>query len=129
MNFATVEKNAVLAGCEDFLTEEGKRKCFHQKIMEHIAQNFVYPTKAKKLGVQGRVFVNFVVERNGEVSNVEIVRGLQDPKNSSKVNAAAKEIEKECIRVIRLLPPFSPAINDGKPVRMQFTMPINAKIQ
>jgi TonB family protein len=63
-----------------------------------------------------RVYINFVIEKNGKVSNVTIARGVD------------KLIDDEAIRVIKLLPKFIPAKQRGKPVRMQYTVPINAPL-
>jgi len=60
------------------------------------------------MGIQGKVYINFVIEKNGKVSNVTIARGVD------------KLIDDEAIRVIKLLPKFIPAKQRGKPVRMQY---------
>jgi protein TonB len=87
-------------------------------IMSFIAANFSYPTEARKNKIEGRVFVNFIIEKDGSISNVEIAR------------SAHKLLDDEAERVIKKLPRFAkPAYDDGKPVRMQYTVPINAKLQ
>ena len=69
------------------------------------------------MGIQGKVYVNFVIEKNGRVSSVTIARGVD------------KLIDDEAIRIIRKLPRLSPAMNNGKAVRMQYTVPINASLK
>lgn len=116
-NFSLVETKPVYPGCEKLVTEDEKFMCFNQNIMTHIGRNFVFPELARQQGIQGKVYVNFIIEKNGEVSNVTIARGVE------------KLIDEEAIRVIQSLPTFTPALQDGEPVRMQYTVPINARLQ
>jgi|TARA_B110000238_G_scaffold174405_1_gene194109 protein TonB len=116
-NFAVVENKPVFPGCEKFATEDEKFMCFNQQIMKHIGSNFEFPELARQMGIQGKVYVNFVIERNGRVSSITIARGVD------------KLIDDEAIRVIKKLPTFQPARQRGKPVRMQYTVPINARLQ
>ena len=116
-NFAVVENKPIFPGCENLATEDEKFMCFNQNIMQHIGKKFEFPELARQMGIQGKVYVNFVIEKNGKVSNVTIARGVD------------KLIDDEAIRVIKLLPAFIPAKQRGKPVRMQYTVPINARLQ
>ena len=116
-NFAVVENKPYFPGCENLATEDEKFMCFNQNIMQHIGEKFEFPELARQMGIQGKVYVNFVIEKNGEVSNVTIARGVD------------KLIDDEAIRVIKLLPAFIPAKQRGKPVRMQYTVPINARLK
>ena len=79
---------------------------------EYIAKNLRYPDIAAENGIQGRVFVNFVVEADGKVSNVRVVRGV-DP-----------ALDKEAVRVVESSPKWNPGKQRGRPVRVQFTFPI-----
>lgn len=116
-NFAVVENKPIYPGCEKLATENEKFMCFNQEIMKHIGKKFEFPELARQMGIQGKVYVNFVIEKDGSVSNVTIARGVD------------KLIDDEAIRVIKLLPTFIPAKQRGKPVRMQYTVPINARLQ
>lgn len=116
-NFAVVENKPVYPGCEKFATEDERYACFTQSIMTHISKNFKFPEMARQMGIQGRVFVNFVIEKDGSISNVIVARGVDEL------------LDKEAIRVVKTLPKFKPAKQRGKPVRMQYTVPINAKLQ
>jgi protein TonB len=82
------------------------------KFREYIAKNLKYPDIAAENGIQGRVFVAFVVEPDGRVSNVRVVRGV-DP-----------ALDKEAIRVVQSSPKWKPGMQRGKPVRVSFTFPI-----
>jgi periplasmic protein TonB len=79
---------------------------------EYIARNLRYPEVAAENGIQGRVFVQFVVEADGRVSNVQVVRGV-DP-----------ALDREAIRVVQGSPRWTPGEQRGKPVRVSFTFPI-----
>ena len=116
-NFAIVDQKPIFPGCESFPTEELRFVCFNKKIMNHITQYFEYPELARQMGIQGKVYVNFVIEKNGRVSSVTIARGVD------------KLIDDEAIRIIRKLPKLGPAMNNGKAVRMQYTVPINASLK
>lgn len=119
LRFAVVENKPLFKGCGQY-KENGKEaeKCFNQAISKHIGANFVFPETARKKGIQGKVYISFVVEKDGEVSSVSISR------------SAHQLLDLECIRVISEIPKMdSPAVQRGKPVRMSFSMPINAKLQ
>lgn len=86
------------------------------ELRKHISQNVSYPEIAKENGIQGRVFVQFVVNQKGKVEQVKVVRGV-DP-----------ALDKEAIRVITNLPSWKPGSQRGKPVRVSFTVPINFQL-
>lgn len=117
LNFAVVESVPIFPGCEDASSNDEKKACFQKQMFGHVRDNFKFPEMARQMGIQGKVYVNFVIEKNGSISNVEVVRGV-DPL-----------LDEEAARVIKQLPDMTPAKQRGKPVRMSFTMPINAKLQ
>ncbi len=78
----------------------------------YLAESIVYPEIAIDNGVQGRVIVNFVVEKNGKPSAVKVVRGV-DP-----------ALDKEAIRVVKNMPAWKPGKQRGKPVRQSFMLPV-----
>lgn len=78
----------------------------------YIGQNVKYPEKAKQEGIQGRVFISFVVEKDGSISGVELLRGVSD------------ELDNEALRVIKGMPKWTPGEQKGKAVRVQYRMPI-----
>ncbi len=82
------------------------------KLMEYLANNIKYPEKARKNKVQGKVFVNFIVEKDGSISNIKILRGLGDGCNE------------EVIRVLKNMPKWEPGKHNGKPVRVSFNIPV-----
>ena len=82
-------------------------------LYKYVNANLVYPVMAKRLGTEGRVFVEFVVETNGEVTNVRTIKGL-----SERCNAEAE-------RVMRDSPNFTPGRNKGQAVPVKMVLPIN----
>ena len=89
--------------------QEGFRK--------YIAQNLRYPTIAQENGIQGRVYVQFAVNSKGEVVDVKIARGV-DP-----------SLDAEAVRVIKSSPKWAPGKQRGRPVKVQFTFPVNFVLQ
>ncbi|RLD59293.1 MAG: energy transducer TonB [Bacteroidetes bacterium] len=84
--------------------------------MKYLASNIKYPTLARESGIQGRVFVTFVVETNGQVTDVKILRGI------------GGGCDEEAMRVIKNMPKWNPGKQRGKSVRVQFNMPILFKL-
>ena len=82
-----------------------------------LASNTKYPPVAEDNGIQGRVIVQFVVERDGSVSNVNVVRGV-DP-----------SLDKEAARVVRSMPKWTPGKQNGQAVRARFNVPVVFKLQ
>jgi len=92
-------------------------RCFNEGIMRHVSKRFQYPKIAKEYGIQGKVFVSFVVDKTGNITNVQVVRGVD------------KNLDKEAIRLITSLPKMQPAFQKGKPVSINYTIPINFLLQ
>jgi len=99
---------------EDMPSFQGKGQ---DGFREYIAKNLRYPEIAAENGISGRVFVRFVVEPDGSVSNAEVIRSV-DP-----------ALDAEALRVVRSSPKWSPGKQRGKPVRVSFTFPINFVLQ
>ncbi len=117
LSFAVIESVPVFPGCEDEPSNDAKKLCFQRQMQRFVAKNYEFPEMARQMGLQGRVYVSFVIEKNGTISNVEVVRGV-DPL-----------LDDEAKRVIKNLPKFTPAKQRGRPVRVAYTMPFNLKLQ
>lgn len=87
------------------------------ELMNYISSNVRYPADALAAGIEGRVTTMFIIERDGTLSNVQILRGI-DP----SLNA-------EALRVIRSMPTWKPGYQNDKPVRTRYTVPVNFRIQ
>lgn len=88
-----------------------------EALRRYIAQSVKYPAIAQENGIQGRVFVSFVVNTKGEVTDVKIARGV-DP-----------NLDKEAIRVVNAMPQWAPGKQRGKAVKVSYTVPINFVLQ
>lgn len=86
-------------------------------LFKFLGDNVKYPVIAQENGIQGRVICQFVVNRDGSIVDVEVVRSV-DP-----------SLDKEAIRVIKSMPKWSPGQQRGKPVRVKYTLPVNFRLQ
>ena len=91
-----------------------------------IATNIKYPEQAKKDGVEGKVYVSFTVSKTGKVIDVKALQTRMLTDNDKKLEAPL--LEKEAVRVVSSLPEWKPGKNKGKVVNVQFTIPINFKL-
>ena len=82
-----------------------------------LGDNIVYPSAASEEGVQGRVVVEFVVGKEGSISNVKVVR----PRHPA--------LDKEALRVVKAMPKWLPGRNNGQPVKVTYTLPVTFKLQ
>jgi protein TonB len=82
----------------------------------YIVKNLKYPELAKEKGIEGRVFVNFIIEKDGSISNVKILRGI------------GGGCEEAAVEMIKNMPKWKPAKQRGKPVRCQFNLPIKFEL-
>ena len=111
--FAEVEKVPVFPGCED---AENRRDCFQQQMQKHIGKNFNYPEEAIEKGIQGRVNIMFIIQKDGSIGNV-------------RMRSPDKILEAEAARIISLLPKMAPGEHKGKKVRVPFSIPITFKLE
>lgn len=82
-----------------------------------LSKNIEYPTIAAENGIQGRVIVQFVIERDGSATQIKVVRGV-DP-----------SLDKEAMRVVSKMPKWKPGMQRGKPVRFRYTLPVVFRLQ
>lgn len=81
-------------------------------MIDYLIKNIKYPEEAKKKGIQGKVLVSFVVEKDGSISEVKVVSGI------------GSGCDEEAVRVVKGMPKWVPGEQKGKPVRVQFKLPI-----
>ena len=82
-------------------------------LMKYIQKNVKYPPIAKEYNITGKVYISFVVDKSGSVTDVKVVRGVD------------KNLDAEAVRVIKSLPKYKPGKQRGKAVKVMFTVPIN----
>lgn len=80
--------------------------------IKFLSTNIIYPQMAKESGISGTVYVTFVINEKGKVAEVKVLRGI------------GGGCDEEAVRVVKLMPPWNPGKQSGKPVRVQFNMPI-----
>ena len=113
--FSIIEDVPLFPGCERVKKSE-RRKCFQEKLDKHVLKNFRYPEIAQEMGVQGRVFVTFVIDRDGTITGI-------------RTRGPDKNLEKEAARIIGKLPNMTPGKQRGRAVRVPFSYPINFRLQ
>jgi periplasmic protein TonB len=111
--FAVIEDVPIFPGCEN---EKDKRACFNSMMQKHISKNFRYPEIAQEMGVQGRVSVMFVIQKDGSIGNI-------------RMRGPDKNLEQEAERIISKLPKMTPGKQRGRAVRVPFSIPITFKLQ
>ena len=97
--FSFVEQNPIFPGGDAAL-------------MKFLQQNINYPKRARRLDIEGKVVVKFIIDENGAITNVQVVKSVD------------KDLDAEAIRVVKLLPNFIPGHQQGKPVKVYFNLPI-----
>jgi periplasmic protein TonB len=102
-------------------------------MMQFIRKNTKYPKLAKENGVSGKVFVEFIIDQDGKVTDVTIKKGVKvtapDPKDQGDYDAMAKSMDDEAMRVIRSMPKWTPGSVGGKPVKVRYILPFNFKLK
>jgi len=88
-----------------------------EALYKYLAENIKYPEKAKNDKVEGRVYITFVIEKDGTVSDAKVLRSVNE------------ELDAEALRVINAMPKWKPGTQRGVPVRVQYNIPINFKLQ
>jgi len=109
--FMIVENMPALAQCKTMRGEE-RNQCTQMEIIRYVSKNTKYPPIAKDAGIQGTVFVYFVVGKDGKVKDVEVLREVDS------------RLDKEAKRVVESLPRFEPGSQRGKNVSVQYTIPV-----
>ena len=107
-----VESNQVFTSVEVAPTPQGGMEAFYK----FVANNYNYPPQAQEQGVNGRVLLQFVVEKDGSLTDIKVLRDLKYGTGE------------EAIRMLKKAPKWKPGIQNGRPVRVQFTLPIQLNL-
>ena len=113
--FAIIEDVPIFPGCEK-VSKDKRRDCFQDQMNKHIKRNFRYPEIAQEMGIQGRVYVSFIIDKDGSINNITM-RGPD------------QNLEKEAQRIISKLPQMIPGKQRGRAVRVPFSIPITFRLQ
>ena len=115
--FQAVDMMATFPTCESEPNRQAKYVCFQRTLMKHVIKNFRYPTKAQESGIQGRVIVKFVIQKDGSIGEISILRGVN------------KDLDKEAMRIVTKIPNIKPAQVDGENVKVSTMLPITFKLR
>ena len=88
-----------------------------EALMQYIAEQVKYPAEAKKAGAYGRVFIGFIVEPDGGLSDFKVLRGI------------GYGCDEEALRVVKSMPKWQPGMHRGKAVRVQYLVPVNFRLE
>ena len=113
--FSVIEDVPIFPGCES-VAKSQRRACFQEQMNKHIRKNFRYPDIAQEMGIQGRVYVNFIISKDGTITNI-------------RMRGPDKNLENEAARIIGRLPQMTPGRQRGRAVRVPFSIPITFRLQ
>lgn len=88
-----------------------------QAFYDYINKNIKYPAQARRMNIEGRVFVQFIIEKDGSISQVQVIRGISET------------CDEEAVRVVSSAPKWAPGKQRGKPVRVKLVLPISFRLQ
>lgn len=114
--FKVVEDMPEFPGCEETSDKQERSKCSQEKMIDFIYNNLEYPKIAGDNGVEGMVVIQFVVQKDGVLDNIKIVRDI----------GAGCGAEAE--RIVRKMPKWNPGKQRGRPVNVQFNLPVRFKM-
>lgn len=112
--FSVIEQIPTFPGCTG--NNDELKACFQRKMNEHLQKNFKYPEAAEELGIRGKVYVFFLIDKTGRITKVK----SRGPDNL---------LEKEAERIISLLPKMIPGKQRQKPVGVPYSIPINFQLR
>ena len=104
-------------GCENISDKTKRKECSNKAMLAYIYSNIKYPQEARDKGIQGMTVIQFVIEKDGSISNGKIIRQIEGG------------CGEEALRVVQTMPNWIPGKKDGKPVRVQFNLPIKFKLE
>lgn len=88
-----------------------------EALLNYLSENIKYPRGAEVYGISGRVVCSFVVEKNGSITDVKVAKSVHPA------------LDKEAVRVISTMPRWAPAMKNGQPVRIRYTLPVTFSLQ
>ncbi|MDA9835520.1 energy transducer TonB [Flavobacteriales bacterium] len=97
-------------------------RCSSIAIMEHIGGLVNYPADALEAEVSGTVYVMFIIEKDGSLNNVQVMRSIRV--NDDTLSDAVASLEEEALKAVSSLPDFRPGTEGGEPVRVEYVVPV-----
>ena len=111
--YKTADGEEVLTVCDELPIFPGGM----QKLFQYLGENIQYPVEAQKNKIEGRFFLEFVILKDGSVSEVKVIR------------SANELLDKEAIRVVESMPKWTPGKNKGEPVNVRYVLPVSFKLK
>lgn len=87
-----------------------------EAMYKFIQKNMKYPAAPRRMGIEGSVFVQFVVDKEGSISDIQVIKGIH------------ADCDKEAVRVVKMMPPWKPGKQNGRAVKSRFVLPIKFKL-
>ncbi len=115
--YSSVEVMPKFSGCTFTGDETVDNACAQKRMLEYIYTNIKYPRDAREFGFEGTAIIRYTIDKNGKITDAVAVRGL------------CRSIENECLSLVKSMPNWDPGTQDGKPVKVQFNLPIRFKLQ
>ncbi|MGB4959074.1 MAG: energy transducer TonB [Saprospiraceae bacterium] len=119
--FKVVEQMPRFPGCEDKKTDKEKTECANTKMLEYIYKNLKYPAIARENGVEGQVVLQFVVDKDGSITDVKIARDI-----GAGCGTAAEAV---VLDMNNMGKKWTPGKQRGRPVRVLYTLPVKFKLE
>lgn len=115
--FKVVENQPLFPGCEYSDSYLDRKICAEGKMLQFIYSNLNYPNDAKAEGVEGTIYLKFIVEKDGNITSPEVIRSI------------SKSCDLEALRIVSIMPRFNPGLQRGKSARVQYNLPIKFKLE
>jgi periplasmic protein TonB len=125
-NYRKISNSTSFEELREQAEEESKNKIFDEcdqmpsfpgNLMTYLSENVKYPVEAQENGIQGRVVVSFVVEKDGSLSDIRVARSV------------SPVLDAEAIRVVSSMPQWNPGVNNGEYVRVKYNVPVSVRLQ
>ena len=113
-NHLTLDDVPMFRSCKNVFKSQ-RMNCFQNKMNKHISKHFYYPKYAQNRGIQGKVFIQFIIEKDGSIGEIN-------------ASGADKSLKDAAVRIIKKLPKMIPGKVNVKPVRVPFSIPIEFKL-
>lgn len=118
--YTIVEEMPIFPDCDSLDSYDEQLQCTNKMIYNFIGKETIYPKEAEEKKVEGSVYIQYIVDEFGKVNNVEVMRGLSGKEGEL--------LNQEAVRVISSLPTMKPGKQDGKAVRVQYTIPLKFRV-
>lgn len=113
------QQKPMFASCEKEKDEYAKTKCFERMLVNHVTRNYKHSKEARLLNITGRVYVGFVIDIDGSITEIEVLKSEDDILNQAAIEAVKS--------LNHMTEKITPAQNSNKPVRVKYMIPVNTR--